>query len=628
MFDVRRRLSEGSPVRLAAPPLVILLVIAAALAISSCGGKNTAATTWESPNQNLRNTRYAGGRIHSGTVKSLDVAWSAKLDAKGAFGAMATQPLIDKTRVYVQDLESNVTAYDMVSGDQVWTKKFDEENVGPNGLALSDGKIYGASTTTAFALDAESGAVKWTNDGLTKGMKRGGIGFTIAPQVVGGVVHISTAAMVGGGIAYGLDADTGRKLWSFNTVPDKVAKKVGGAGVGGAWNAPLADKESVFWGIGNPYTSIKAGIENPSEGLYLDSLVRLGAADGALDWYFQAVPNDFYDWDLHLSPIAAQIEDRDVIVTGGKMGYVYAIDRKDGKLIWKRAVGKHNGHDEDSKKALEGDFKPDTPYTVWPGTLGGVETNMALADDTVYAAVVNLSYTHKDISSTDVFEGLQSYDEGDGQLVALDLESGEVKWDTKLPSLPFGAATVVNDLVFTTTYEGKIYALDRNSGDIVWQDDLPAGANSAIAVNGDTIIVPCGVGGGKKRPATLVAYRIGGPEAGAAPVEEVAPATEPEQAAPAEEQPAEEAPAEEAPAEEAAIDGKALFTANCAGCHVLADAGAAGAVGPNLDESQPPVKLIVDRVTNGKGGMPAFKDSLSEEEIEAIADYVFSVAGK
>ncbi len=76
-------------------------------------------------------------------------------------------------------------------------------------------------------------------------------------------------------------------------------------------------------------------------------------------------------------------------------------------------------------------------------------------------------------------------------------------------------------------------------------------------------------------------------------------------------------------------DGEAIFaSAGCGGCHVLAAAGTSGNVGPNLDGSKPSKDLVIDRVTNGKGAMPAFKDSYSAEEIAAVAEYVSSNAGK
>lgn len=78
---------------------------------------------------------------------------------------------------------------------------------------------------------------------------------------------------------------------------------------------------------------------------------------------------------------------------------------------------------------------------------------------------------------------------------------------------------------------------------------------------------------------------------------------------------------------EAQTDGKSIFTASCGSCHTLADAGTAGTIGPNLDTSKPSKPLVVDRVTNGQGAMPSFKDSLDEAQIEAVAEYVSSSAG-
>ncbi len=74
-------------------------------------------------------------------------------------------------------------------------------------------------------------------------------------------------------------------------------------------------------------------------------------------------------------------------------------------------------------------------------------------------------------------------------------------------------------------------------------------------------------------------------------------------------------------------DGREIFLDNCGTCHTLADAGTTGTIGPNLDESKPSKELAVDRVTNGMGAMPPFADSLSPEQIEAVAEYVAGAAG-
>ena len=79
---------------------------------------------------------------------------------------------------------------------------------------------------------------------------------------------------------------------------------------------------------------------------------------------------------------------------------------------------------------------------------------------------------------------------------------------------------------------------------------------------------------------------------------------------------------------EAPTDGKTIFAQTCASCHTLADAGTTGTVGPNLDASRPSEALVVDRVTNGQGAMPSFKDSLDADQIAAVAEYVAGAAGK
>ena len=75
------------------------------------------------------------------------------------------------------------------------------------------------------------------------------------------------------------------------------------------------------------------------------------------------------------------------------------------------------------------------------------------------------------------------------------------------------------------------------------------------------------------------------------------------------------------------VAGKAVFTTNCGGCHVMDDAGTSGTVGPNLDESQPDEALVVDRVTNGSGVMPPFAGVLTEQQIADVAAYVSTTAG-
>jgi outer membrane protein assembly factor BamB len=97
-------------------------------------------------------------------------------------------------------------------------------------------------------------------------------------------------------------------------------------------------------------------------------------------------------------------------------------------------------------------------------------------------------------TSVENLEGRTEYDKGTSEVVALDAATGAVKWSRKLPAPGFGAATVVNDLVFTATYDGIIYALSRADGSVVWRFQAPGGINAWPAVSGDVIVWPVGLG--------------------------------------------------------------------------------------------------------------------------------------
>jgi cbb3-type cytochrome c oxidase subunit III len=74
-------------------------------------------------------------------------------------------------------------------------------------------------------------------------------------------------------------------------------------------------------------------------------------------------------------------------------------------------------------------------------------------------------------------------------------------------------------------------------------------------------------------------------------------------------------------------DPKAVFVQNCGGCHTLGDAGTNGTVGPNLDQLKPSLDAAVKQITNGGGGMPAFGDQLSDDQIQKLAEYVVQATG-
>ncbi|HEY7325554.1 MAG TPA: PQQ-binding-like beta-propeller repeat protein [Streptosporangiaceae bacterium] len=494
----------------------------AATSASSATTTNPSATppsgSWPDPNADLANTRQApGSSISSANVSQLQQAWTFRITSKpdGGVGALAMSPVVVDGVVYLQDMQANVYALDLGTGKLRWEYQVNTQELGgpgPDGVAVADGRVYGDGPHTAFALSAATGKPLWVDRNL---LTSGQGAFSIQPEAVAGRVYLASSLGngPGGGILLALDAATGKVIWTFNTMTgsDAVVRQVG---AGGAWETPLVGSDgSVTFGIGNPYESPAAAIAHPDRLLYADSDVNLDAATGKLRWYYQAVPNDFQDHDLQTSPIAASVNGASVIIASGKMGYVYAINAQTGALLWKTPVGAHNGHDNDSVRALAHQLHLTAPVTIEPGALGGVLSNPAVADNTVYVSTVNEPIVYTKL--TQILGG-GTVHPPTGEIEALNLATGAVEWDTKLPEMALGATTVSNDLVFSTLYDGELIALNRTTGAIVYRHQLPTSTNAPLVVAGNTVIVSAGdpqtggvlggsAAGGK---AQVVAYSV------------------------------------------------------------------------------------------------------------------------
>jgi len=205
-------------------------------------------------------------------------------------------------------------------------------------------------------------------------------------------------------------------------------------------------------------------------------------------------------------PSSTAVGGHPIVLAAGKGGFVFAFDPSSGTLMWKTAVGIHNGHDRDDQLALDGKLQLMTPYTLYPGEAGGVETNMAAADGVVYVPVVDLPSSY---ASATERVGKATFGQGTGEMVAIDLATGQQLWATKLAHIPLGGATVASDLVFTTTLTGDVIALSRKDGSIVWTSHLPAGSNATLAISGGTLLAGAGLPLNATQHAVVIAYQLG-----------------------------------------------------------------------------------------------------------------------
>lgn len=501
-----------------------LLVAALALLVSSCGGGDDSSGGGDYqlngtgyPNVDLANTRQVKGQIDTTNVAQLEEAWSTPLKGEGAFGSYASSPVIAKGVVYSQDLASNVQAIDQASGEVIWEKLYELPSLGPNGVVVADGRVYGTTPTDAFALDQKTGEELWSVP-LTRNAKEG---IDMAPGYSDGTVYVSTVptnagslyAGEGVGILWALDAKTGKKKWKWNTVPNDLWGNPKVNSGGGLWYTPaFDDKGFVYFGVGNPApfpgtAKFPYGESRPGPNLYTNSIVKLNGKTGQMEWYFQLNPHDIYDWDLQGPPILVQSKGKDVVLAAGKVGWVIALDAQSGDLLWKKPVGTHNGHDNDGLYAMRGEYDRIKKGPVYPGVLGGVIAPMATDGETVFAPVVN--------GPAEAVSGSETAEGGtvapSGEIVALDVATGQVQWKKKFPTAPaYGATTVVNDLVFTTTFDGKVHGFDTSSGREAWQVTLPAGTNAGVMAEGNTLIAGAGLVAAEGQTPQLVAYRLGG----------------------------------------------------------------------------------------------------------------------
>jgi alcohol dehydrogenase (cytochrome c) len=242
------------------------------------------------------------------------------------------------------------------------------------------------------------------------------------------------------------------------------------------------------------------GSSHPGADLYTDSLVALDGATGKIDWFQQVTPHDFRDYDFQVAPIVrSQTIDgtqTETVIGAGKSGKVVAFRADNGKRLWTRNVGIH--------KFDSGPFPLKKAVCYEPGFLGGVETPMAASGNLVFVPWVDLCFnaTATGIKSANL-------NGGTGGLAAIDSATGKIVWQNHLPSPAYGAATVANDVVFTSTYAGTIYAFDTQTGKTLWTATAPAGINSFPAIDGDTLLVGAAAPGFLKKPQfQLIAYSL------------------------------------------------------------------------------------------------------------------------
>jgi alcohol dehydrogenase (cytochrome c) len=491
---------------------------------------STVAAGWTLPGANLENTRDVASPIDSSNVAQLGVAWCVPVESTGeaksagVTDGFSTTPVVVNGVAYLQDMESNVMAIKLATGKVLWTHNYSSPNGGPDGVNVVAGVVYAATNHAAVALDAATGKQLWSRTLI--GNDREGI--DMAPGYNNGTVYVSTVPVnptvgeyLGGakGTLWALNARTGAPEWSFDTAQNLWGNPAVNSG-GGLWEPPSFDSQgNVYFGVANPGPIGESGwpkgypwaTSRPGPNLYTDSVVKL-SPQGKLLWYYQLTPHDLYDWDLQNSPVLTTANGQPVVIDGGKAGILIELSAQTGKLLWKLPVGVHTGHDNDGLLTEYSTPTSHIPlpakFELEPSFFGGMESPLATNGSTVFAAVNNLPAPMSVHGVTETSkEFTASINNATGEMVAVNVDTGKVIWDDKLPSSPYGAAAVTNNVVFTTTYSGYLYAFNAATGAILLKTPLSSGCNAPVAIDGDYVIAGAGVQVSGKQ--LIIAYRLG-----------------------------------------------------------------------------------------------------------------------
>jgi outer membrane protein assembly factor BamB len=449
------------------------------------------ADDWPLPGRDYSNSRATNASaITSANVAQLKPRWTA---TPSGIGALSTAPIVTKDTIYLQGGTGEIVAIDRATGHTRWTRATGF-NIGPFGAAIANGRVFGDDGSSGvIALDAKTGAVDWrTRITTTKTL-----GVDIQPTAFAGLVLASSVPVSTGGIYAGgdvgrlvaLDAATGKIRWHFDTVKGGTALW-GNPGVnsgGGAWYPPAIDvrRRAVYFGTANPApfpgtSAYPNGTSRPGPNLYTDSLVALNVDTGKLLWYHQVTAHDLFDRDQVHAMLASMGNGDQVVISAGKSGVVVALDPATGRVVWQRAIGQHHN---DDLTTLPG------PTEIAPGTYGGVETPPAATIGVAYFATVNEPVTLE--PNKTAYFGAQM-GKHDGEVVALDVATGTVEWDTKVPGDPLGGVAVVNDLVYTSLLDGTVVAINIDTSKIVWKYKTKGGINGFLSIAGNTVYVPVG----------------------------------------------------------------------------------------------------------------------------------------
>jgi PQQ-dependent dehydrogenase (methanol/ethanol family) len=509
--------------------LPVVRTIAAALLVLGTALLHGQRADWSAPSgkdflvpgASLNNQRYSTlAAITPANIGRLGGAWMAHV-LDGAAGNMQATPVVVNGVMYVPaGAGGGVLALDAATGVVKWRHAAAAPGGrGVNrGVVAAEGRVFSSGGgNTLIALDQKDGSEVWTT---TVGER----GSTVAPAMYhDSLVYMGVSGGESGvrGFFGAFDAKTGKQVWGFWTVPGPGERghdtwegdswMRGGAPV---WTHPAIDPAlgMVYVPTGNAWPDFDGSVRG-GDNLYTVSIVALDLKTGAYKWHFQEVHHDIWDYDNMASPVLADIQyqgqTRKVVIHSGKTGYLYILDRTNGKPLI--GIDEREVPQEPRMKTARtqpfpiGDpYVPtcpepgsvpagtksscifgtyyDEPVVMAPGTQGG----MTWAPMT-YSPQTRLIYVPGSIiNSTFALNagfGRPANSPRAGTLTAMDPATNKIVWQ-KRTKYPIGGGSgllsTASGLLFHGESDGRIVAYDIKNGNEMWSFQTGAGANAPV----------------------------------------------------------------------------------------------------------------------------------------------------
>ena len=589
---------------------------------------------WPSYNRTLDGQRFSTlDQINADNVESLVPICNVKIADSGSFSSGLL--MIART-IYATSGRVTV-AIDARDCSVIWKAVTQSRGKEPfpfnRGLAYGDGLVVrGTGDGRLIAFDAKTGEVRWDR---TVGNPAIGEGISAAPIVWNRKIFVGLSGGDYGiqGKMMAFDLATGDRLWSFNTVPHPgeagnetwpgESWKLGG---GATWTSYALDEKTgeLFIPVANPAPDLNAAVRR-GDNLYTNSIVALDANTGKHIWHYQTRKNDNHDYGVTPPAVLVSLRNgRQIISQAAKDGFVYGVDRKSHKLLYKTPVTTILNHDADATP--EG-------IKICPGLLGGVEYNSAAFDSRNQVLVSGAADWCFEIASApltyvpgEFYMGgtYKSLGTGSGWVTALDAATGGVRWQFATPApVLSGVTPTAGNVTFVGDMAGNLYVVRSTDGKIL-QTLKPGGAIAGgvitYAVAGTQYIAT--TAGNLSRSTwpmatgapSIVIYGLRDRNSTASGMSEGGVHAKQEAAVPP------------APARVRDLtNGQALFAANCSGCH---GSSGEGGVGPNL-KSEAARRSQADLVAflkNPPPRMPAvYPSPLNEADLNDVAEFVLSL---